>query len=162
MKKHLPVLFFGILFFFGTLEAKSQIKLHNDGQVSLGDLTTDYGIQVYPTGYTFLRTKIYTQNSWAQYSVANASQQKHWIVADRYSNNNTGTHKFYVYGNGSVFGTGYYNSANHLRGESQPITGEEAIRMIRGISGFYFEEEPLVSPDELETTSMSCPKLFLS
>lgn len=147
-----------VLFLLLFITATAQIKLHNNGHVSLADLTTDYGIQVSPTGYTFLRTKINTQDSWANYSVANASQQKHWIVADRYSINNTGTHKFYVYGNGSVFGTGYYNSASNPRGGSEPITGEDAIRMIREISGYYFEENPMVSPDELENNEYVLPE----
>lgn len=42
MKKHLFILFLGIFSLFVFTDAKAQIKLHNDGHVSLGDLSYNF------------------------------------------------------------------------------------------------------------------------
>ena len=45
MKKPLFYLFIWVLTFFIFIDAKAQIKLHDDSHVSLGSLTKDYGIR---------------------------------------------------------------------------------------------------------------------
>ena len=40
-------------FLFATVVLNAQIKVHNDGQISLGSLDKTYGLQVHPNGYTY-------------------------------------------------------------------------------------------------------------
>ena len=61
--------------FFIFIDAKAQIKLHNDGHVSLGSLTKDYGIQIQPNGYSYFHSRLNTEWSWATLSYSNDSLQ---------------------------------------------------------------------------------------
>jgi hypothetical protein len=85
--------------------AQAQIKLFDDGHVSLGCLTHAYGVQVQPNGYTYFRTQSNAEWSWGTLSYANDSLQKHWIVANL-DDPNPGTHTFFVTGNGYVYKRG--------------------------------------------------------
>ena len=40
-----------------TLAAQAQIKVHDNGHVSLGCLTQAFGVQVQPSGYTYFHTQ---------------------------------------------------------------------------------------------------------
>ena len=141
------------------LAAQAQIKVHNNGHVSLGCLTQNYGVQVQPNGFTYLRTQNTTDYSWANLSMGNKPHQIHWIVENQYRPDNlcNGQFMFYVYGNGSVFSTGYYTAdcpsdcVNALN-IHRSIGGEEALSIILGITANYYEEEPEITPEEIENS----------
>lgn len=78
------------------LMGQAQIKVHDNGHVSLGCLTQAFGVQVLPSGYTYFRTQINDDYSWANLSMANKSTQKHWIVENQYNPKQKGKKQFYV------------------------------------------------------------------
>lgn len=141
------------------MTAQAQLKLHSDNWLSLGSLDQSYGMQITPNGYTYHRTRISTQYSWAIQSVVNAQYQKHWIVSV-FSNGAT-TDLFYVYGNGSVYSTNQYtitsspsllSSKPNLQMDSEPINGELALSTILNLNGYYNESPSGVTIEEIETS----------
>lgn len=78
MKKSLLTLAIVLL----AVAAQAQIKVHSNGQVSLGTLTTNYGVQIHPLDYTSFRTQNSDNWSWVELSSSEVPKQKHWIVND--------------------------------------------------------------------------------
>lgn len=82
--------------------------------------------------------------------MANNSTQSHWIVKVYYNNNETcyGRHLFYVQGNGIIHSTGLYDIAiaDTCFKNSNPtrITGDKALSTILGLTGYFYDEDPMV------------------
>lgn len=113
---------------------QAQIKVHDDGQVSLGNLTKNYGLQVRSDGYTFFRTQYSTSWSWATLSQSNDSVQKHWIV---YFPKRTPNHTFFVTGDGYVYKNGNLTVADpSLFSIEGSINNANLI--LDNITGFYY------------------------
>lgn len=116
------------------LAAQAQIKVHDNGHVSVGSLTQAYGVQVQPSGYTYFHTQDSTSWGWATLSYANDSVQKHWIVSFPKREPN---HTFFVTGEGNV----YKNRALTLA-DPRVFSSEERINnaglMLDNITGFYY------------------------
>ncbi len=153
MKKSLLTLAIVLL----AVAAQAQIKVHDDGHVSIGSLTLNYGIQVQPNGYTCFRTQNNANYGWATLSFANAYAQKHWIVQNCYNDSTHcwNKHMFYVYGNGSVYYTNQYslgNSCLYNHDSRSQVGGEEALNAILNINGYYYEEDQMTSPEEIENS----------
>lgn len=153
MKKALMTLAIVLL----AVAAQAQIKVHDDGQVSLGSLNKTYGVQVGPNGYTYFRTQNYANYGWANLSMANAWGQQHWIVENHFNNSTNcyKKHMFYVFGNGNVYATDYLSldySSNCLYGnrDNSRIGSEEALSVILNLEGYYYNAEPMVTPEEIE------------
>ena len=126
MRKQLFFLFF-VFAFFILEDAKAQIKLHEDGHVSLGSLTKDYGIQIQPDGYSCFHTRYNNEWSWAILSYANDSLQKHWIVAN-IDDPNPGRHTFFVTGHGYVYKNGTLQMSDaRFQHEEQQIEGARNV-----------------------------------
>mgnify|MGYP002860091105 CR=1 FL=1 len=133
--KKLYFLFFDFAFFI-LADAKAQIKLHDDGHVSLGSLTKDYGIQIQPNGYSYFRTRLNNKWSWATLSYANDSLQKHWIVANL-DDPNPGKHTFFVTGHGYIYKNGTLQRADgRFQQEEQQI--EDARNVLDQITGIWY------------------------
>ena len=94
----------------GALVATAQIKVHDDGQVSLGTLTTSYGVQIHPLDYTSFRTQNSDNWSWVELSLSNISKQKHWIVKDLTLTSNS--HTFFVTTDGYIYKRGSWRVAD--------------------------------------------------
>lgn len=153
MKKALFTLAIALL----TIAAQAQLKIHDDGWVSLGSLTKAYGTQVNPSGYAYFRTQSNDNYSWGVLSKANAHAQKHWIVENNYNNDATclKKHMFYVLGNGSVYYTGLYSLGNtcmYSNNSKSHIDGIDALSTILNINGYYYEEDSMTSPEEIENS----------
>ena len=103
--------FFTLAIVLLAVAAQAQIKIHDDGHVSIGSLTHSYGVQVHPNGYTSFRTQSDAPWGWATLSYANDSLQKHWIIAKLYGTD-AGTHTFFVTGNGYVFKQGSWSNVS--------------------------------------------------
>lgn len=172
MKKHLFLLFLVSLSFFLFNDAKAQIKLHSDGQVSLGSLGTTYGLQVVSPGRTRFRLNSNANYSYTTIAFSNVSLQKHWVVSNL-QGNSSGVHTFYVLGNGNVYKAGSFrmadatyqeesheiDSASHLLGQITGIwyiptnsdlePGKESVRRV-GVTAQEVEKvlPELVSADE--------------
>ena len=87
------------------LAAQAQFKIHDDGHVSLGSLTRNYGVQVDPDGYTYFRSQNTMDYGWSNLSIADARYEKHWIVNNNFDLTCPYHHLFYVYGDGAAFST---------------------------------------------------------
>lgn len=136
-----------------TLGAQAQIKVHDNNWVSIGCLNGNFGLQVTPSNYTYFRTQINDNYSWANLSMANNSTQKHWIVENQYDPKHLGTHQFFVTGDGHVHSTATY--ITEIRGISSkedgtPINSRDALNAILGTNGYYYETPPQITPEEIE------------
>lgn len=117
-------------------EAQAQLKIRSNGQVSLGSLTSEYGLQVHPSGKSYFHVTDSEPYSYVEVSYSNHNHQKHWVVS-----NLTGTgscaHTFYVYGNGWVSSNRSLQQADSsLQMESDTIDG--AGNVIDQITGIWY------------------------
>lgn len=134
--------FFSLLFLAFSLvltpEARAQFKLHDDGHISLGSLTKNYGVQIQPSGFTSFRIRSNSDYAWVTLSYSNTSHQKNWIVAN-IQGSPAGTHTFYVYGNGNVYKAGSFRQADALfQEESNQI--ENASYLLNQITGIWYTD----------------------
>lgn len=117
-----------------TLAAQAQIKVHDNGHVSLGCLTQAFGVQVQPSGYTYFRTQVNDSWSWATLSYANDSVQKHWIVSFSKRKPN---HTFFVTGEGTVYKNGTLSLADPNLISYDDIINDAGL-MLDNITGYYY------------------------
>ena len=124
---------FAIVLF--AVAAQAQIKVHDNGQVSLGCLTQAFGVQVQPSGYTYFRTQSDAEWGWATLSYANNNLQKHWIVSN--SSLAPNDHPFFVTGNGWVYKSGSWRRADvNLQSETSELTNASAV--LDSITGVWY------------------------
>ena len=127
--------FFTLAIVLLAVAAQAQIKVHDDGHVSIGSLTHSYGVQVHPNGYTSFRTQSDAPWGWATLSYANDSLQKHWIVANPSLAPND--HPFFVTGNGWVYKSGNWRRADaNLQSETAEVTNAGAV--LDSITGVWY------------------------
>ncbi|MBR3493236.1 MAG: hypothetical protein IKH44_13175 [Bacteroidales bacterium] len=142
--------------------AQAQIKVHDNGHVSLGCLNQAYGVQVQPNGYVYFRTQGNTDYGWATLSMANVTHQQHWIVKNEYDSSCQYDHMFYVFGNGAAYSTHHYTitgcNVDNSRGTAIPIDGEQAVSIIKNLNGFYYESNSFISQEELENNEFVRPE----
>lgn len=62
--------------------AQAQFKVHDNGHVSIGSLTTYYGIQVQPNGYSYFRPQYNTDYGWVANSFSNKTTMLNWMVTN--------------------------------------------------------------------------------
>lgn len=139
--------------------AQAQIKVHDNGHISIGSLTQAFGIQVQPSGYTYFRTQSSEEWSWATLSYANHMKQKHWIVENPSLTNNR--HVFFVTGDGYVYKKGSYRAVvgrpsariEDAGAVLDQITGQWYIpeeEGSKGLAGFEEGRRPAVSAEEVK------------
>lgn len=127
--------FFTLAIVLLAVAAQAQIKVHSNGQVSLGTLTTNYGVQIHPLDYTSFRTQNSDDGSWVELSLSSVTYQKHWIVKDL--NIAAHSHTFYVYTNGDVHSRGSYRMADpSLMSSDGNVTNAGAI--LDSITGIWY------------------------
>lgn len=136
--------------------AQAQIKVHEDNWVSIGCLNGSFGVQVLSNGYTYFRTHINTNYSWANLSMANSYRQKHWIVENLYNTSNEECikrHMFFVYGDGSVYCTNSLSidtlSPCSNAGNARRLDSKEALSTVLNINGYSYEQPSKSSPEEI-------------
>lgn len=131
MKKSLLTLAIVLL----AVAAQAQIKIHSDGRVSLGTLSNNYGVQVYPADYTSFRSPHTDVGSWVEISLSDVTYQKHWIVKNLNATSNS--HTFYVYTNGDVHSRGSYRMADpSLMSSDCNVTNAGAV--LDSITGIWY------------------------
>lgn len=96
---------------------QAQIKVHNDGHVSIGTLQDgwDKCTQLYPSGRAHFNTQDTIPWHWVIVATPGALKGKCWIVTapnDKYD------HRFFVTGEGYVYHEGHYKKADALSMES--------------------------------------------
>lgn len=139
--------------------AQAQIKVHDNGHVSIGSLTQAFGIQVQPSGYTCFQTQLSEEWSWATLSYANHMKQKHWIIDNPIFTEKP--HVFFVTGDGYVYKRGSYRAVvgrSSARIEDagavlDQITGQWYIpeeEGDKGLAGFEEGRRPAVSAEEVK------------
>lgn len=134
MKKSTYFVLLLILLAVTRYSAQAQLKIRSNGQVSLGSLTSEYGLQVHPSGSSYFHILSNAPYSYVEVSYSNDNHQKHWVVSKP-----TGTgseiHTFYVYGNGNINSDRSFQLADAtLQQESTHIDGaSDVIDQITGI-----------------------------
>ena len=119
------------------LTTQAQFKVHDDGQVSIGSLTKNYGVQCHPLQYTSFRIQNNDSWSWVEISLSNINNQKHWIVANLYNTNNINNHTFFVTGAGNVYMNGNFRASDSRnQSECEPITGAGSV--LDSITGIWY------------------------
>lgn len=143
---------FAVLLF--AVAAQAQIKVHDNNWVSIGCLNGNHGLQVTPGGFTYFRTNDNNNYSWANLSMSNNITQRHWIVQNQYDVNHSGNQLFYVSGNGYVHSTANYITQINVpsKGSIEPINGNEALSTILGINGYYYDIDPQITPEDIESS----------
>lgn len=129
--------------------AQAQLKIHDDGHISLGSLTKNHGLQVGPDGYVYFQTQYSDDGSWATLSFSNNNYQKHWIVSNLANVTDPGKQTFFVYGNGGIFCRGTYIWGGRDLSESSNI--ENAGAVLDGISGIWYIPTDESIGDKAET-----------
>lgn len=165
MKKSLLTL--AIVLF--ALTAQAQIKMHSNGYITFQTLanSTTQGVSIGPApdwitdfngdvhfkeGAIFRKTV--SNYGWMNCAIANSDYALTWCVSQDWSNL-----KFYVRGDGIAYATNHYtiaNNSNHAKG-SNPIDGREALSIITGIDGYYYDPEGQEIPD-LENNEFVAPE----
>ena len=119
-------------FLFATAILNAQIKVHSNGQISLGSTGTTYGLQVNPNGLISFTNPNSTGSMVTMTRVSIVT--KSWVVQRLGS---TPTTLFYVNGHGGV----YSYSANIMSNpDSQSFLGyiENPTNTLNQIRGFYY------------------------
>ena len=149
-------------YLFVCIAAQAQIKLHSNGRITFQTLsnTTNQGVAIDPSpdchahfnGKAYFKDCAYFCRStnayqWTNCSKATNNYSKAWVV----SFNDYSTTKFYVYGNGNVYGTDYFTLGNtpgsKASQESVAIEGKEALDVISRLNGRYYDPEEQEIPD---------------
>lgn len=106
-----------------------------------------------PIALFIFELKNNTAYSVAVLSKANNFHQKHWVVENQYLTDSLGKDMFYVLGNGHIYSKGcYIIPANaSKRTNAEPIDSRIALATIQGINGFYYSEEPQLTPEDIES-----------
>lgn len=136
MKKSVFISIISIIFIFTfNQELLAQIKVHQDGQISLQTLSNSYsnGVQIHPSGRVFFNTT--DTEAWHWVTMANPKHQhgKCWIVS--YPNRNN--HNFFVTGEGYAYKVGsLIRSDISLMSDNTPI--ERSGEMLDRITGYYY------------------------
>jgi len=153
--KTITRLFIALCFFLWS-NAEAQIKVNNDNSVNIGSLNGYFGVTIDSDGTAHFRTQDNSNYGWANYSLANNYNQKHWIVENLYNSDPSclRKHMFYVMGNGCVVSTNQYTlsySNNCLFTNNRGnIDGNEALSTIINLDGYYYENEQTMSAEEIE------------
>lgn len=119
MKK--PLLFTMIIV-LASLSAQAQMKVQNDGHISLGTLSGSWnvGTQVYPSGTVHFNHQSTEDWKWVTVASPNAVKGKCWIVT--YPGNKY-DHRFFVTGEGYIFKRGSWRAA-----DASLLSSSETIR----------------------------------
>lgn len=117
-----------------TIIANAQIKVRDDGQVSLGSLTTTYGVQVNTNGQTSFRSTLNTSGHWVTQVKLTMTECKNWAINN---SNYSVKYRFYVNGNGIVYKIGD-NTISDPRLQEGEEDIDNAIEVLEDIDGFYY------------------------
>lgn len=149
MKKSLLTLAIVLL----AVAAQAQFKMHNSGRISFQSLidSPSYGVTIDPApSYTtnfngnayFNSSAVFDKPvnpyNWMNCAKTNGDHALTWVVTPDWSTTN-----FYVCGDGIAYATNHYtitNNPGHAKG-SEAIDGEEALSIILGLNGYYYEPE---------------------
>ena len=124
-----------------TIFANAQIKVHDDGHLSIGTLSDDWnvGAHIYRKGWAVFNTNITTPWHIVTLATPGVVSGKCWIVT---APNNKSSHKFYVTGDGYVYKCGTYSrSDGSQQSETEPL--ENAGETLDQITGIWY-----ISTDE--------------
>lgn len=143
-----------------TVATQAQIKMHSNGRITFQTLanTTAQGVSFGPApdwradfnGSVHFHNTVLFEKDAENYHWDNGVYTTHpysasWIVA--YPDWTTLT--FYVYGKGDAYAMHHYtitNNSGHAKG-SESIGGREALSIISGLNGYYFEPEEQEIPN---------------
>lgn len=136
MKKlvHLIVV---LTFLFGS-NLIAQIKVHNDGQISLQSLSKTDGIQVDVAGRGSFEPNLTDNYARLIQTKARTNFVKSWIVNNVTGVINYSGDVFYVMGNGDVY-SGQHYIIEHELGDRNGTPIEGASSILAAVNGYFFE-----------------------
>ena len=123
-------------------KAKAQIKMHPSGHISMQSLTTSNGFQVDTAGRISVEPNISSSYCKTGQTLVHTNYAKVWIVDSTdpaLSNGN----RFYVLGNGDIYGGSHYavpgsgGGGGHAKDGAQPIG--DASEIVTSLTGYYFD-----------------------
>lgn len=133
MKHHI----FTIILTFMCIASSAQIKLHSNGQVSLGTTSGSWlnSMQVSPNGgCVHFNSSPTTDWHWVTVATPNAVKGKCWIVTypnDKYD------HRFFVTGNGYLWKRGSWRASDrNLQEDTEAI--ERASEVLDELTGIWY------------------------
>lgn len=138
--------FFTFVIVLLTVTTQAQIKIHQNGQVSLSTISSSLyqGVQFLPN-CTFFNSC--NTSAWSHVSISypKHNDAKSWIVV----NPNTSGHTFFVTGAGVVYYKQLYHisSSSLSKNKGESIGGEEALNAIKQIHGYSYQNEDSEIPD---------------
>ena len=165
MKKSLLTLAIVLL----AVSAQAQFKMHDSGRISFQSLIDSpaYGVTIDPApswSTNFNGSAYFNQNAvfiknvdpynWMNCAKTNGDHALTWVVTPDWT-----TMNFYVRGDGIAYATNHYtitNNSSHAKG-SVAINGEEALSIVTGLNGYYYDPEEQEIP-ELENNEFVDPE----
>lgn len=114
--------------------ANAQIKVHNDNHISIGSLTKQYGIQVYPNAQIQFETSVNADWGWITLSQTTNSLSKCWIVRNL---NIPAIQPFFVTGGGTVYRVGEV-TVSDSRLQQRDGNIENPSDVLNQIEAFYY------------------------
>ena len=144
MKKHIFTTFLALLTLSAFLipEARAQFKIQSNGHISMQSLTTSNGFQVDTAGRISVEPNISSSYCKTGQTLVHTNYAKVWIVDSTdpaLSNGN----RFYVLGNGDIYGGSHYavpgsgGGGGHAKDGAQPIG--DASEIVTSLTGYYFD-----------------------
>lgn len=133
--KKFKILLFAIFGIMNSINA--QIKLFDDGYVCIGSVNKTYGINVDSDGFTWFNKQSQGNYSWLNLTKVRNVLSKSYVV-DYY-----GTHKFYVFGDGTIYTPKVRTLADASSKENvKALEGSlDKIMKLRGVSFNYKKSE---------------------
>jgi hypothetical protein len=137
-------------------QLNAQIKLHAGGFVNVGPdpiSVSGFRMSLDAENCTGLRilSKQIDNYAWSSVSIVDNEFTKNWIVS--YNNE----HKFYVYGNGEVWGTRFIEGSDSTIKENiQTLTS--ALQKVRSLRGVSYDLKKATSLDSVNTTALGNKK----
>ncbi len=131
-------MFLTILVVLITFSMSAQIKVHENNHISLGSLTLGWGVQIQPNGYTYFQPSVFNDYGWMNLTYAPNQWSKSYIV------NYSGSHKFFVYGNGQIYSNGqWYGSDSSFKTNIQRLDSSLfKILRLQGIAYDLKDDKP--------------------
>ena len=117
--------------------AQAQIKMHSNGRITFQSWSTSFNGSVHFKDDAIFR-KIVNNYGWMDCALVNTDKALTWVVTPDWS-----SATFYVRGDGIAYATNHYtiqNNSGHSKG-SESIDGEEALSIVTGLNGYYYDPE---------------------
>ena len=161
---------FTIVLMLLAVAAQAQIKLHSNGRLTLQSTSnsTTQGISISAApnwnvdingDMYFHKTAFFLKTTTDYESINMAKGGSNLSIAWALTNQSWNNPNFYVYANGDAYAIHHYAITNNMGDSkgSEAIDGEEALSIVAGLNGYYYEPEEQEIPN-LENNEFVAPE----